>query len=1430
MIPTQHAHSKPSAENTMLTIPDSVKSDDLAETFYKKWLKAGMIFAAGSLGFVGLKATGTFSAISNWMSNEDLQNTNLDDKTMVRVEDTSALSTIPDKQPIISSQSDEYINSGDTLNIKYKKERQLVEFNELPISQARKVKKEQNVERNEKNKQSTAEHSTIKLQGVEPPALGNNTLNIEKGATIILTSDMLSATDPDDDDSALTFYLSNIQYGQFEFTLAPGTPITQFTQQNLLNGYVCFKHDDGTVAPHYEVSVGDGVTITGPSIPSLFFYGTDIPYGSEFMVNSHTANSQSEPAIAKLFDDKFVVVWESDAQDGDGYGIYGKIYNGDGTNYGNEFRVNTYTSNDQRLPAVAGLPNGKFVIVWKSNSQDNSGYGIYGQMYHANGTKHANEFQANTYTANEQEYPIVAGLLDSKFIVVWSSYEQDGSHGGVYGQMFNADGTDYASEFRVNTYTANYQTTPAITVLSDGKFVVVWKSKFQNDGDYGIYGQIYNSDKSNYGNEFHINTYTSLDQHYPDVAGLSDGKFIVVWSSYEQDGSHGGVYGQLFNNDGTNYDNEFIINTYTLNYQTTPSVAGLSNGKFVVIWKSKYQDSSEYGVYGQIYYSDVTKYGNEFLINTYTLLDQELPAVAKLSDNKFVVVWKSDNQDGSNAGIYGQIYGDMAPKLLKNKLTINTNQSIVLSNANLAAIDLDNDNLALLFKISSLHNGSFEIITNSGVPVTNFTQTKILLGQVKFIHESNKGVPSYSVSVDDGRLSTFPMLAGVLFNNDCPVLTTNSLTINEDQTILITSAYLAATDAESNDADLIFMISNINNGQFELISNPGVSITNFIQAQVTANQVRFVHDGSENAPSYDVVVNDGTDSTVPASANITFTSVNDLPVLTTNSLTINEHQTISITNANLAATDAESNDADLTFIISNMNNGQFELVSNPGVPITNFTQAQVTANQVRFVHDGNENAPSYDVVVNDGVDSTVPASASITFNTINDAPIITGSGGIFAYTENDIPKIVDSGIIISDPDSAATLSSATVQITGYIQNEDMLNWDDTYPSINSNFNPSTGKLTLTGIDSIANYQSALRSVTYYNLLNNPTTGVRTISFMVNDGEANSNIVGRNLNVIPVNDAPVLTGSGGVTFYTNTDAAIIIDFGISISDVDSNTLEGATIQIVTGYVQSEDILEFTNTASITSSFDPFSGTLTLIGSDSAVNYELALRSIQYKNLMPERSPHTRSIIFTVNDGVQNSNVVMRNINVVTNEIDYWKDIGWKVFTGIGSSAGALFFAGFLAILKRNSVISKRWNNKSNDISRSCIANMIREKLKLKGLSNPEEGKGSDFLAFFEKLVEALKEKGVNISEISEQYHEKVASYLATIIKEKGFIEPVPHCSFFCGNTITNRSTLRKGAGGTIAEEAAAKIRSIVDVEMTRQESVLIDIDASSSPQL
>ena len=422
--------------------------------------------------------------------------------------------------------------------------------------------------------------------------------------------------------------------------------------------------------------------------PSLTTTGS-----GEFLVNTETTGHQKSPSTTALNDGGFVIAWGS--LDDDGYGIYAQRYDASGNAAGGEFLVNTYTSNSQGSASATTLADDSFVITWDSYNQDGDWYGIYAQRYDASGNAVGGEFLVNTETTGNQKSPSTTALNDGGFVIAWEG--EDSVLSGIYAQRYNADGSVNGSEFRVNQYYYFNQTSPSITALADGGFVITWTSngfltdQYWLDGDgYGIYAQRYNVDGEplvalntntnevhTISSDFLVNTYATSDQDSPSIAALNDGGFIITQTSDDQDGDGDGIYAQRYNGDagpsvlvlpGNIIDNvygsnavgdEFQVNTHTTYDQNMPSIATLIDGGFVIAWQSNAQDGNGYqgyGIYAQRYDASGNAVGGEFLVNTYTTSQQKYPSITALIDGGFVIAWQSYAQDGDIDGIFAQRY------------------------------------------------------------------------------------------------------------------------------------------------------------------------------------------------------------------------------------------------------------------------------------------------------------------------------------------------------------------------------------------------------------------------------------------------------------------------------------------------------------------------------------------------------------------------------------------------------------------------------------------------------------------------------------------------------------------------------------------------------------------------------------------------------
>jgi hypothetical protein len=218
--------------------------------------------------------------------------------------------------------------------------------------------------------------------------------------------------------------------------------------------------------------------------------------GSETRINTYTSGDQVRPAAALDNSGNYVITWSSNDQDGNGWGVYANCFNKDGVQLGSEFRVNQVTSDYQDYSSVARGPAGDFVITWSSKNQDGDGYGVYARRYDTDRVAQGNEFRVNSTTSNDQMYSSVAMDNDANFFITWASLTQDGSGWGVFAQQYRASGALQGEEFRINTVTSGDQKNASVAIASTGHAMVVWSGNGASDSD-GVFAKLFRINAGN---------------------------------------------------------------------------------------------------------------------------------------------------------------------------------------------------------------------------------------------------------------------------------------------------------------------------------------------------------------------------------------------------------------------------------------------------------------------------------------------------------------------------------------------------------------------------------------------------------------------------------------------------------------------------------------------------------------------------------------------------------------------------------------------------------------------------------------------------------------------------------------------------------------------------------------------------------------------
>jgi len=338
---------------------------------------------------------------------------------------------------------------------------------------------------------------------------------------------------------------------------------------------------------------------------------------------------------------------------------------------GAELQVNTHTVNDQKNAAIAMDEAGDFVVVWSSYLQDDSSNGIFGQLFDPNCGQLGEEFQVNGTSSGNQAEPAVATDAAAGFAVAWQGpglTEDDRED--IFARRFDPNGAPAGEEFLVNSYTNGRQLLPGTAMNDDGSFIVVWESAdTPAEGDKAICGRIFDSNGVGFGAEFLISAEPAVCR-YPDVAADANGNFAVVWM---EDKSSNAIMGRLFDPNGTPRADAFDVSTIGFGSVTRPSIAMNHAGRFVVSWDGDPNLAGMDDIHARLYDPNGTPSDEQFTVNTTLTCAQQYPSAAMNGQGEFVIVWdcRIDPNADNQRDIFGRRF-DSSGEFIGDEFQINT--------------------------------------------------------------------------------------------------------------------------------------------------------------------------------------------------------------------------------------------------------------------------------------------------------------------------------------------------------------------------------------------------------------------------------------------------------------------------------------------------------------------------------------------------------------------------------------------------------------------------------------------------------------------------------------------------------------------------------------------------------------------------------------
>jgi len=224
------------------------------------------------------------------------------------------------------------------------------------------------------------------------------------------------------------------------------------------------------------------------------------------------------------------------------------------------------------------------------------------------------------------------------------------------------------TEWRASTFGVSSQAEAALAVDHEGNIVVVWSSRRQQVGQYGVYAQRFDPKGVAIGQEQCVNLWTQSHQLMPviatrqverQVAGPEgEGRTVrttvgwVAWMSHGQDGHAGSIVARRFEGSPADGGSEILVNRQWEGQQLNPVLAVSPGGGALIVWESIPGAGGQCEIRGRLFDATGKAVGDEFAVSAGDGMDQRVPAAAFASDGTFAVAYSVfDRQTRDPVGI-----------------------------------------------------------------------------------------------------------------------------------------------------------------------------------------------------------------------------------------------------------------------------------------------------------------------------------------------------------------------------------------------------------------------------------------------------------------------------------------------------------------------------------------------------------------------------------------------------------------------------------------------------------------------------------------------------------------------------------------------------------------------------------------------------------
>lgn len=669
-----------------------------------------------------------------------------------------------------------------------------------------------------------------------------------------------------------------------------------------------------------------------------------------------------------LSDGGWVTTWTSDEQTTWGYGVFQQVYNADGTARTETTRITPDTrdgSGDQ--PSVTALANGGWVVSYYTGFNNRST--IIQQVFDATGEPQGEPAQVVVDASGGVSYLGTRNILlsDGGWVITWSTWDN-----ATFQRSYNADGSPRSNTTKIYDSYAE----PKMVALPDGGWVHTWSENAYIWSDlhgreisgHHIFQQAYNADGTLRGEKVRVDTPVENYVQGHRIAVLADGGWVVTWvapDSYDY-----GIFQQKYKVNGTPAGGEVRVNSFTDSAQMYPEITVLADGGWVVVWQSRDQDYPGHDIYQQVYNANGTTRGGETRVNEKMEGEQGGQIVTALAGGGWVITWATSTSDEQGYGVrdyFQQVF--------------NADGSRNGKETKIGRSDISNQQY--VSDVVALPDGSWLVTWN----------TDLWLSKDEYY--GWKG----TVSQTQHRLNEKPTTQ----NHDAVTLENGKVAIDVLSSALdVDGDKLKVTEAN--------VISGFGEASVDK------------DGKIVFDPTKVPNQGLAEGETKTVVIAytiaDPYGGTANAKVTITVSGVNDAPVITSNGG--GEAATVTLTENSTAVTTVMAVDPDagakISYSIAAGGDGALFTIDSTGV--LTFTKAP---DFEKPADKDKDNVYDVTVEISDGKLSDTQ-DLKVTVTNVNEAPVITSNGGkdkaALKVAEN---KTAVTTVKASDPDAGAKL-------------------------------------------------------------------------------------------------------------------------------------------------------------------------------------------------------------------------------------------------------------------------------------------------------------------------------------------------------------------------------------------------------------------------